>query len=110
MEARIADLRYRMKSVLEALDRGETVTILYRGKPRAQLTPIAARATDHPFFGMWKGRKDMEDVNAYVRGSGSRGLPIFDSNVLILSIPNPHGVCRRVRSWNCCRVPGPEWK
>jgi antitoxin (DNA-binding transcriptional repressor) of toxin-antitoxin stability system len=41
-----------MKSVLEALDRGETVTILCRGKPRAQLTPISARATDRPFFGM----------------------------------------------------------
>ena len=75
MEARIVDLRYRMKSVLEALDRGETVTILHRGKPRAQLTPIAAkakssvpRATDHPFFGMWKDRRDMEDVDAYVRG------------------------------------------
>jgi antitoxin (DNA-binding transcriptional repressor) of toxin-antitoxin stability system len=74
MEARIVDLRYRMKSVLEALDRGETVTILHRGKPRAQLTPIMGKAkagvpkaTDHPFFGMWKDRKDMEDVNAYVR-------------------------------------------
>ena len=74
MEARIVDLRYRMKSVLEALDREESVTILHRGKPRAQLTPIAAKArgapkaTDHPFFGMWKNRGDMEDVNAYVRG------------------------------------------
>jgi antitoxin (DNA-binding transcriptional repressor) of toxin-antitoxin stability system len=74
MEARIVDLRYRMKSVLEALDRGETVTILHRGKPRAQLAPIAAKksgvpkATDHPFFGMWKDREDMEDVDAYVRG------------------------------------------
>jgi antitoxin (DNA-binding transcriptional repressor) of toxin-antitoxin stability system len=74
MEARIVDLRYRMKSVLEALDRGETVTILHRGKPRAQLTPIVGKtkarvpkATDHPFFGMWKGRKDMEDVEGYVR-------------------------------------------
>lgn len=75
MEASIVDLRYRMKSVLEALDRGETVTILHRGKPRAQLTPMTAknrsgvpRATSHPFFGMWKDRKDMEDVDAYVRG------------------------------------------
>jgi antitoxin (DNA-binding transcriptional repressor) of toxin-antitoxin stability system len=74
MEARIVDLRYRMKSVLEALDRGETVTILHRGKPRAALTPIAAKtkpgmpkATGHPFFGRWKDRADMEDVSAYVR-------------------------------------------
>jgi len=70
MEASIVDLRYRMKSVLEALDRGESVTVLHRGKPRARLEPIQSKAKakprmkveDHPFFGMWKDRKDMEDV------------------------------------------------
>jgi len=75
MEASIVDLRYRMKSVLEALDRGETVTVLHRGKPRAQLTPIAAKTKpkprmkvqDHPAFGMWKDREDMKDVDAYLR-------------------------------------------
>jgi hypothetical protein len=25
------------------------------------------KVEDHPFFGMWKDRKDMEDVQAYVR-------------------------------------------
>ena len=75
MEASIVDLRYRMKSVLEALDRGESVTVLHRGKPRARLEPIQSKAktkprmkvADHPAFGMWKDRKDMEDVEAYVR-------------------------------------------
>ena len=75
MQASIVDLRYRMKSVLEALDRGETVTVLHRGKPRARLEPIESKASakprmkveDHPFFGMWKDRKDMEDVDAYLR-------------------------------------------
>jgi antitoxin (DNA-binding transcriptional repressor) of toxin-antitoxin stability system len=75
MEASIVDLRYRMKSVLEALDRGESVTVLHRGKPRARLTsiPLKAKPTarmkvaDHPFFGMWKDREDMKDVDAYLR-------------------------------------------
>jgi antitoxin (DNA-binding transcriptional repressor) of toxin-antitoxin stability system len=72
MEASIVDLRYRMKEVLQALDLGEPVTVLYRGKPRAQLVPIKQRRkrgklTDHPAFGMWKDRKDMADVAAYVR-------------------------------------------
>jgi len=75
MEASIVDLRYRMKSVLEALDRGESVTVLHRGKPRARLEPIDAtpkgkprmKVEDHPAFGMWKDRKDMEDVDAYLR-------------------------------------------
>ncbi len=41
MNATIVDLRYNMKHVLRAIDRGETVTVLYRGKERAKLTPIA---------------------------------------------------------------------
>jgi antitoxin (DNA-binding transcriptional repressor) of toxin-antitoxin stability system len=40
MNATIVDLRYNMKHVLRAIDRGETVTVLYRGKARARLTPI----------------------------------------------------------------------
>jgi len=35
MNATIVDLRYRMKDVLRAIDRGETVTVLYRGKVKA---------------------------------------------------------------------------
>ena len=41
MNATIVDLRYKMKHVLRAIDRGETVTVLYRGKERARLTPVA---------------------------------------------------------------------
>ena len=71
------DLRYRTKDVLRAIDRGESVTLLYRGKPKAELTPIQAsrpgaktprpKLKDQPFFGMWKDRKDMADPSAYVR-------------------------------------------
>lgn len=72
MKASIVDLRYRMKDVLRAIDRGEEVTVLYRGKEKARLVPIVDKSkkrklTDHPAFGMWKDREDMADVNAYVR-------------------------------------------
>ena len=73
MKASIVDLRYRMKDVLRAIDRGETVTVLYRGKEKAKLVPIAAKkkpkmkVEDHPFFGMWADREDMKDPAAYVR-------------------------------------------
>ena len=72
MKASIVDLRYRMKDVLRAIDRGETVTVLYRGKEKAKLVPIDAKTTrprveDLPFFGMWKDREDMADPAAYVR-------------------------------------------
>jgi antitoxin (DNA-binding transcriptional repressor) of toxin-antitoxin stability system len=72
MKATIVDLRYRMKDVLRAIDRGETVTVLYRGKEKARLVPIPAKsslskASDHPACGMWAGREDLADPPAFVR-------------------------------------------
>ena len=71
MKASILDLRRRMKDILLALDRNESVTILYRGKEKAILSPIRQRTKepvkDHEAFGMWRDRKDMTDVDAYVR-------------------------------------------
>lgn len=73
MKATILDLRRRMADVLKALDRNESVTIYHRGHERAVLTPSGkgtrdpVSVTDHPAFGMWKDRRDMADVDAYVR-------------------------------------------
>ena len=74
MNATIVDLRYNMKHVLRAIDRGETVTVLYRGKERAKLTPItpapsrgAPKTKDQPLFGLWKDREDISDPAAYLR-------------------------------------------
>jgi antitoxin (DNA-binding transcriptional repressor) of toxin-antitoxin stability system len=72
MKATIADVRYRLKDVLRAIDRGDTVTVLFRGKEKARLVPIAAKptlskASDHPACGMWADREDMADPAAFVR-------------------------------------------
>jgi len=71
MKASILDLRRRMKDVLRALDRNESVKIFYRGKEKAILSPALQPAKksikDHEAFGMWKDREDMADVDAYVR-------------------------------------------
>jgi len=71
MKASIVDLRYRMKDVLKAVDRGETVTVLYRGKEKARLVPIGAAGTEpvaaHPAFGMWKDRSELKDPARWVR-------------------------------------------
>jgi antitoxin (DNA-binding transcriptional repressor) of toxin-antitoxin stability system len=74
MNATIVDLRYNMKHVLRAIDRGETVTVLYRGKERAKLTPIAPppgggapKTKDQPLFGLWKDRADISDPASYLR-------------------------------------------
>ena len=44
MEVTAKDLRSRVGEVLACVDRGETVTITYRGKPRAKLVGIEQRA------------------------------------------------------------------
>jgi antitoxin (DNA-binding transcriptional repressor) of toxin-antitoxin stability system len=72
MKASIVDLRYRMKDVLRAIDRGETVTVLYRGREKARLVPIKAkrdefRPSDHPACGMWADREDLADPVAYIQ-------------------------------------------
>ena len=41
MEVTAKALRSRIGAILACLDRGETVTITYRGKPRARLVGIA---------------------------------------------------------------------
>ena len=73
MKASILDLRRRMAEVLRALDRNESVKILYRGRQRAILVPARngrqAKLTvkEHPAFGMWKDHDEIEDVTAHVR-------------------------------------------
>ena len=84
MIATIVDLRYHMKDVLRAIDRGETVTVLYRGKEKARLTPIAPtsgasgkgapKTKDQPLFGLWNDRDDLADPASYLRNLRPRPL------------------------------------
>lgn len=72
MKATIVDLRYRMKDVLRAIDRGEKVTVLYRGKECAEIRAVQpgeknVPLREQPFFGMWAERDDMADPAAFVR-------------------------------------------
>ena len=74
MEASFVDLRNKSAEVIRALSRNERVTVLYRGKPAAVMLPLEARADDalvsakdHPAFGMWAYRRELEDVPSHVR-------------------------------------------
>ena len=73
MKASMLDLRRRMKDVLDALDRNEPVTVTYRGKEKGIIYPVGhgrratMRVVDHPAFGMWRDRADMQDVGKAVR-------------------------------------------
>jgi prevent-host-death family protein len=72
MKATVLDLRYRTKDVLKAVERGETVTVSYRGKEKARITPVLAspvraEVRANEAFGMWKDRKDLSNVPKFVR-------------------------------------------
>ena len=71
MKATAKDLRFHSKEILEAVMRGEEITITYRGKPSAKIIPISKRKSiiskQHNLFGIWSDHTDSEDVNKYVR-------------------------------------------
>lgn len=77
MEASVVDLRYKAKDILKALDRNESVDILYRGKPKAIIHPISKTSKKdrqnlktHPFFGMYKDEEiDVDEIMDELRGS-----------------------------------------
>ncbi len=58
MKASIVDLRYKTNEILKALDRNESVTVLYHGKIKGVIKPAKGKSVlkikDHPFFGMTK--------------------------------------------------------
>ena len=62
MKASIIDLRYRMKEVLRALRRRESVHVLYHGKEAGIIIPAKKSSTlkvsEHPFFGSAFGKSD----------------------------------------------------
>ena len=62
MKATVVDLRYKMSDILKALDRNESVSVLYHGKVKGVIVPakvqVLKKIKDHPFFGM--SAKDTE--------------------------------------------------
>ena len=62
------ELRFKTSAILEETKKGNEVMITFRGKPVAILKPI--KEEEHDFkpigFGLWKDRKDMEDVSTWV--------------------------------------------
>lgn len=72
MQASIVDLRYHMKDVFSALERNETVQVLYRGKVKASLVPEQHKnqhdhVKQHPFFGMDSGNDSVSDTMQQLR-------------------------------------------
>jgi len=66
MKASIVDLRYKTRDILKALDRNETVTVLYHGKIKGIIKPAREKSElkvkEHPFFGMNSNNDEAKDV------------------------------------------------
>lgn len=73
MKVSTKELRTRAREILECADRGEPVTITYRGKSRARLSriegPDIKDPSTLPVFGIWADRENVEDVASYVRNT-----------------------------------------
>jgi antitoxin (DNA-binding transcriptional repressor) of toxin-antitoxin stability system len=79
MKASIVDLRYKMKNVLKALDRGEIVKILYHGKVRGIIHPqrdrMNIKVKDHSLFGMNRAhKKPVSEEMEELRGSRTNDI------------------------------------
>ncbi|MCL6642379.1 MAG: type II toxin-antitoxin system prevent-host-death family antitoxin [Candidatus Bipolaricaulota bacterium] len=65
-------LRYQTSSILKRVMAGERLTVTLRGKPAAVLAPVEGEEGKledrfEPLaFGLWKARKDIEDVQAWL--------------------------------------------
>jgi len=78
MEATVVDLRYHMNDVLKALERNESVSVLYRGKVKGIIRPAvrvsAPRLRDHAFFGSRASGASVEKTMERLRGGRYRDL------------------------------------
>jgi prevent-host-death family protein len=73
MEITTKQLRIQPGRIISQVTSGQEITITYRGKVCAKIVPLANKQTidfdeaDNELFGMWKDRKDLEDVEQYIR-------------------------------------------
>jgi antitoxin (DNA-binding transcriptional repressor) of toxin-antitoxin stability system len=78
MEATVVDLRYHMNDVLKALERNESVSVLYRGKVKGVIQPAArapaAGLRNHAFFGSRASEESAEKAMERLRGGRYRDL------------------------------------
>ncbi len=73
MKATAKELRFHSKALLDAVSRGDSVIITFRGKPCAKLVPYEDNElsenlkSEDDLFGIWRDRDDVECVDDYVR-------------------------------------------
>lgn len=78
MNATVVDMRYRMNDVLKALDRNETVNVVYHGRVKGVLVPAHRKSpmkmSEHPFFRMRSAKGSVDSEMEALRGGRYRDL------------------------------------
>jgi len=75
MEINTKQLRLESGRIISQAANGQEITVTYRGKPRAKIIPFTAQRIpvsqepDNELFGIWKDRKDIADVEQFVRNT-----------------------------------------
>jgi len=73
MEVSAKELRRKTRLLLDTVERGEEVTITYRGRAKARVVRInqeserAESVKQDELFGLWADRDDLADPHAWVR-------------------------------------------
>jgi prevent-host-death family protein len=73
MKITTKQLRMAPGKIISQVNNGQEIIITYRGKPSAKIVPIIEKQnnnfeeTENELFGIWKDRKDINDVEQYVR-------------------------------------------
>ncbi|WP_133510895.1 type II toxin-antitoxin system Phd/YefM family antitoxin [Candidatus Thiosymbion oneisti] len=73
MEVSAKELRRKTRLLLDTVERGQAVTITYRGRARARVVPMkkgperAESVKQDELFGLWADRDDLVDPQAWVR-------------------------------------------
>jgi antitoxin (DNA-binding transcriptional repressor) of toxin-antitoxin stability system len=78
MEITTKQLRSQAGKLLLLVSGGQEITVTHKGKLHAKIIPVDsgknidsiapdASKEDNELFGMWKDRKDMEDLEQYIR-------------------------------------------
>jgi prevent-host-death family protein len=72
MEITTKQLRIQPGRIISQVNNGQEITITYRGKACAKIIStkdgsFLSKDFDNELFGMWKDRKDMDNVDEYIR-------------------------------------------
>ena len=75
MQISTKQLRMQPGRIISIVNKGQDITVTYRGKPSVRIIPIENRKaiikneydSNDELFGLWKNRKDIDDVEDFTK-------------------------------------------